>query len=141
MSITNLAILINQTAPAPAGFDFPLVAALTAFIALPVKFLVDVVKGWNVVPGPVLPVIGIAIGYVFCVVTLIAAKTIFDASVFAQCGIASVGAQVAAMAVTWNQARADKVEERIQTALDLPQGSSKADVNAKVYETEVKENQ
>lgn len=132
-------LLWFQTAPAPAGFDFPLVTALTAFIALPVKFLVDVVKGWNKVPGPALPVIGIAIGYVFCVVALVAAKTAFDASVFAQCGIAAVGAQIGAMAVTWNQARADKVEERVQVALDLPQGSSKDDVNAKVYKTE-KEN-
>lgn len=132
----NLATLILQTAPAPAGFDFPLVTTLTAFIALPVKFLVDVVKGWSKVPGSALPVVGIAIGYAFCVLVLIAAETPFKAAVFAQCGIAAVGAQVAAMAVTWNQTRANKVEERIQTALDLPQGSSKDDVNAKVFERE-----
>lgn len=136
----SLATFILQTAPAPAGFDFPLVTALTAFIALPVKFLVDVVKGWNVVPGSALPVIGIVIGYGFCIVALIAARTAFDSAVFAQCGIAAVGAQIAAMAVTWNQTRANKVEERIQTALDLPQGSSKAEVDAKVFETETKEN-
>jgi len=124
---------VLQTAPAPAGFDFPLVTALTGFIALPVKFLVDVVKGWNTVPGPMLPVIGIAIGYVFCLVVLVAARTSLDSAVYAQCGIAAVGAQIGAMAVTWNQTRADKVEERVQTALDLPQGSSKADVNAKVF--------
>lgn len=129
-------LLWFQTAPAPAGFEFPLVTALTAFMALPVKFLVDVVKGWNVVPGPVLPVIGIVIGYVFCVLVLIAARTPFDSAVYAQCGIAAVGAQIAAMAVTWNQTRADKVEERIQTALDLPQGSEKSDVNAKVFNKE-----
>lgn len=132
----NLATLIPQTAPAPAGFDFPLVPALTAFIALPVKFLVDVVKGWSVVPGSTLPVVGIVIGYGFCVLVLIAAETPFAAKVFAQCGIAAIGAQIGAMAVTWNQTRANKVEERIQTALDLPQGSSKDDVNAKVFEKE-----
>lgn len=128
-------VIFLQPAPAPAGFEFPLVTALTAFMALPVKFLVDVVKGWNVVPGPVLPVIGIIIGYVFCILVLVAARTPFDSAVYAQCGIAAVAAQIAAMAVTWNQTRADKVEERVQTALDLPQGSSKADVNARVFET------
>lgn len=132
-NLATIAIVLFQTAPAPAGFDFPLVAALTAFIALPVKFLVDVVKGWNVVPGSALPVIGIVIGYAFCVLVLVAAEAPFKASVFAQCGIAAVGAQIAAMAATWNQTRANKVEERIQTALDLPQGSSKADVNAQVF--------
>lgn len=127
-------LLWLQTAPAPAGFDFPLVTALTAFTALPVKFLVDVVKGaWTTVPGAVLPLVGIVIGYVFCVIVLVASETTFTAAVYAQCAIASVGAQVAAMAVTWNQTRANKVEERIQTALDLPQGSSKEDVNAQVF--------
>ena len=126
-------LLVMQSAPAPAGFEFPLVTALVAFMALPVKFLVDVVKGWNVVPSTALPVIGIVIGYAFCLVVLVAARTPFDSAVFAQCGIAAVGAQIAAMAVTWNQTRADRVEERIQTALDLPQGSSKADVNAQVF--------
>lgn len=136
----DLAIFtLLQTPPAPAGFDFPLVPALTAFIALPVKFLVDVVKGWNRVPGPALPLIGIIIGYGFCIIALIAARTVFDSAVFAQCGLAAVGGQIAAMAATWNQTRANKVEERIQTALDLPQGSSKAEVDAKVFETE-KEN-
>lgn len=131
--MTGSLLLWVQTAPAPAGFDFPLVTALTAFIALPVKFLVDVVKGWDVVPGKVLPVIGIVIGYVFCVVVLVAARTSFDSAVYAQCGLAAVGAQIAAMAVTWNQTRASKVEERIQVALDLPAGSDKADVDKVVY--------
>lgn len=132
----NLATLLLQTAPAPAGFDFPLVAALTAFIALPVKFLVDVVKGWEAIPGSTLPIVGIVIGYAFCVLVLVAAETTFTAAVYAQCGIAAVGAQIAAMAATWNQTRAAKVEERIQVALDLPQGSSKDDVDAKVFEKE-----
>ena len=110
-TLATITIVLLQTAPAPAGFDFPLVPALTLFIALPVKFLVDVVKGWNAVPGPALPVIGIVIGYAFCVLVLVAAKTPFDASVFAQCGIAAVGAQVAAMAATWNQSRAERIVE------------------------------
>ena len=132
----NLATLLLQTAPAPAGFDFPLVTTLTAFIALPVKFLVDVVKGWNLIPGSALPVIGIIIGFAFCVLVLVAAQTAFTAAVYAQCGMAAVGAQVAAMAATWNQTRANKVEERIQTALDLPAGSSKAEVDKAVFEKE-----
>ena len=132
----NLATLLLQAAPAPAGFDFPLVTALTAFLALPVKFLVDVVKGWNLLPGSVLPLVGIVIGYGFCVIVLVAASTPFAAAVYAQCAIASVGAQIAAMAVTWNQTRANRVEERIQTALDLPAGSNKAEVDKVVFEKE-----
>lgn len=129
-------ITLFQPAPGPSGFEFPLVTALTAFIALPVKFLVDVVKDWNVVPRQALPLVGVIIGYVFCVMTLIAARTPLDAAVYSQCGIAAVGAQIVAMAVTWNQTRANKVEERIQTALDLPQGSSKAEVDAQVFNKE-----
>lgn len=135
-NLATVTIALLQSAPAPPGFEFPLVTALTAFIALPVKFLVDVVKGWNKVPGPMLPLVGIVIGYIFCIVALVAARTPFDAAVYAQCGIAAVGAQIAAMAVTWNQTRANKVEERIQTALDLPKGSSKAEVDAQVFNKE-----
>jgi hypothetical protein len=118
---------------APAGFDFPLVAALTAFIALPVKFLVDVVKGAiPELPGAFLPLVGIIIGLLFCVVVLVAAETPFKASVYAQCAIAAVGAQVAAMAVTWNQTRADKVDEKIQTALEAPTGTTRAQLEKTV---------
>lgn len=129
-------ILLQTTTLGPTGFDFPLVPALTAAIALPVKFMVDVVKGWEIIPSSTLPIVGIVIGYGFCILILIGARVSFDSAVYAQCGIAAVGAQIAAMAATWNQTRAAKVEERIQVALDLPQGSSKDDVNAKVFEKE-----
>lgn len=115
---------------APAGFDFPLVAALTAFIALPVKFLVDVVKGLlPQINDGVTPAVGIAMGFFFCLVVLVANQTAITKAVLAQCGIAAVGAQVAAMAATWNQNRVQKVNERIDAALSLPPGSTRADVN------------
>ena len=118
---------------APAGFDFPLVTALTAFTALPVKFLVDVVKGAiPKLPSAFLPLIGVIVGFLFCLLVLVAAETSFKAAVYAQCGIAAVGAQVAAMAVTWNQTRADKVDEKIQTALDAKPGTTRAQVDAVV---------
>ena len=118
---------------APAGFDFPLVAALTAFIALPVKFLVDTIKGAvPQIPGPTLPLVGVLVGFGFCMVVLTAAETAFKPSVLAQCGIAAVGAQVAAMAVTWNQTRVEKVDEKIEAALNMPSSATKADVEAKV---------
>lgn len=135
-NLATITITLFQPAPGPSGFEFPLVTALTAFMALPVKFLVDVVKGWNKVPGSMLPLVGIVIGYVFCLTVLTAARTPLDGAVFAQCALAAVGAQIMAMAATWNQTRANKVEERIQTALDLPQGSSKAEVDAQVFSKE-----
>ena len=121
---------------APAGFDFPLVVALTAFIALPTKVLVDVVKGAVAsMPPAVLPIVGLVIAYLFCLVVLVANKTPFDGSVFAQCGIAAVGAQVGAMAVTAFQSKVNKTEERVDAALAAPAGTTKAESDAKVFGT------
>lgn len=117
----------------PAGFDFPLVAALTAFIALPVKVLVDVVKGmFDSLPPKFLPAIGLIIAYLFCLVVLVAAGVPFTSSVYAQCGIAAVGAQVAAMAASGLQNKVNKVDERIDAALAMDKGATRADVDAKV---------
>lgn len=120
---------------APAGFDFPLVAALTAFIALPVKVLVDVVKAAiPKIPPTTLPVVGLIVAYIFCLVVLVAAEIPFRGSVYAQCAIAAVGAQVGAMAVTALQTHVNKVDEKIQTALDAKPGTTRAQVDAKVKE-------
>ena len=121
---------------APAGFDFPLVAALTAFIALPVKVLVDVVKAAVPrLPSTLLPVVGLLIAYVFCLVVLVAAEIALKGSVLAQCGIASVGAQVGAMAVTAFQSKVNKTEERVDAALASKAGTTKAESDAKVFGT------
>lgn len=121
---------------APAGFDFPLVAALTAFIALPVKVLVDVIKGAvPKLPGAFLPVIGIVIAYVFCLIVLVAAEIAFKGSIYAQCAIAAVGAQVGAMAVTSLQTHVNKVDEKIDAALKMTDPrATRADVDAAVKE-------
>lgn len=121
---------------APAGFDFPLVAALTAFIALPVKVLVDVIKAAvPKMPGALLPPIGLIIGFLFSLLVLVAAETAFKGSIYAQCAIAAVGAQVAAMAVTSLQTHVNKVDERIDTALKMNDpNATRADVDAAVKE-------
>lgn len=114
------------TLQAPAGFDFPLVTALTFFIAMPVKILVDVIKGaMPKLPPTLLPVIGLVIGFLFSLLVLIAAETAFKSAVYAQCFIAAVGAQAGAMAASGLQNRVNKVEERVQTALDSPAGTTK----------------
>lgn len=100
-----------QAVPAdapPAGFDLPLVAALTAFIALPVKFLVDVVRGTFTSISNLIPIIGIVIGFLFSVVVLVAIARPLTASVLAQCLIAGVGAQIAAMAASGGQNKANE---------------------------------
>lgn len=118
---------------APAGLDFPLVTLLTGFIALPVKFLVDMVKAAAPkLPDGYLPVVGVLFGFGFCLVVLEANRTHFDGAVFAQCGIAAVGAQAAAMATTWNQNRAQQLNKTIQTAIDSPSGTTVADVKEQV---------
>lgn len=119
---------------APAGFDLPLVTALTAFIALPVKVLVDVVKGAvPKLPSTILPPIGLVVGFLFAVLVLVAVETPFKGSVYAQCAIAAVGAQVGAMAVTAFQSKVNKTEERVDAALAAPAGTTKAEVDAKVF--------
>jgi hypothetical protein len=129
-----LSLFLSLFQAAPAGFDFPLVAALTAFIALPVKVLVDVVKAaMPKLPSSALPIVGLVIAYIFCLVVLVAAEIALKASVFAQCGIAAVGAQVGAMAVTAFQSKVNRTEERVDAALAAPAGTSKAEVDAQVF--------
>lgn len=129
--MTNLFLMFQA---APAGFYFPLVVALTAFIALPVKVLVDIAKAAVPrLPSAGLPLVGLVTAYAFSVVVLIANKTAFDGSVYAQCAIAAVGAQVGAMAVTAFQSKVNKTEERVEAALAAPAGTTKAEVDAKVF--------
>jgi hypothetical protein len=127
----NTMIAILQAAP--VGFDLPLVTALTAFIALPVKVLVDIVKGmWAKAPSGVLPPIGLLIGFGVSVLVLIAIRQPFDGAVYAQCALAAVGAQVGAMAVSALQNKVNKVEERVEAALAAPEGTTKAQINEAV---------
>lgn len=121
---------------APAGFDLPLVTALTAFIALPVKVLVDVVKGAIPrLPPSVLPLAGLIVGFLFAMLVLVAVEVPFKGSVYAQCGIAAVGAQVGAMAVTAFQNKVNKTEERVDAALAAKAGTTKAESDAQVFGT------
>lgn len=118
---------------APAGFDFPLVTAMAAFIALPVKLIVDTIKGAvPIIPPAALPLVGLVVGFAFAVLVLVAAEKPFAAAVLAQCAIAAVMAQIAAMAATWNQSRVEKVDEKIEQALKMSRDSTVADVNAAV---------
>lgn len=118
---------------APVGFDLPLVTALTAFIALPVKVLVDIVKGmWANAPSGVLPPIGLVIGFGVAVLVLVAIRQPFDSAVYSQCALAAVGAQVGAMAVSALQNKVNKVEERVEAALAAPAGTTKAEIDSAV---------
>ena len=126
-------IIIGLLQATPAGFDLPLVTALTAFIALPVKVLVDIVKGmWANAPSGVLPPIGLAIGFGVSILVLVAIKQPLDGAVYAQCALAAVGAQVGAMAVSALQNKVNKVEERVEAALAAPEGTTKAEIDAAV---------
>jgi hypothetical protein len=126
-------IILGLIQAAPAGFDLPLVTALTAMIALPVKVLVDIIKGmWPNAPGGFLPPMGLVIGFAVSLVVLVATKQPLDASIYAQCALAAVGAQVGAMAVSALQNKVNKVEERVDAALAAPPGTTKAEIDAAV---------
>lgn len=126
-------IILGIFQPTPGAFDLPLVTSLTAFIALPVKVLVDIVKGmWPNAPSGMLPPIGLVIGFAVSVMVLVATRQPFDGAVFAQCALAAVGAQVGAMAVSALQNKVNKVEERVDAALAAGPGTTKAEVDAAV---------
>ena len=117
----------------PEGFDFPLVTKLTAFIAMPVKILVDIIKGWTGLQNGPTPVVGLVVGYGFSLVVLVASRTSFDRAIWAQCFIAALAAQGLAMAATWNQNRVQKVNERIQAGIDSTKGGTTIqDINNQV---------
>ena len=124
----NLILAMLQAAP--AGFDLPLVTALTAMIALPVKVLVDVIKGmWPNAPSGMLPPMGLIIGFAIAIVVLVAVRQPLDAAVYAQCTLAAIGAQVGAMAASALQNKVNKVEERVDAALAAAPGTTKAEIN------------
>lgn len=111
MGITTILLFFQAV-----GFDLPLVTSLAAFIALPVKGSVDIVKGaWTRLPSNALPLVGVVVAYVFCVVVLLATKHPFEASIYAQCFLAAVIAQLGAMAATAGQDRANKNRELAQS--------------------------
>ncbi len=69
---------------------------------------------------------------VFEFILLVSKKAVFTSDVIASALLVSVIAWLLAIGVTMAQTKADKVDEKIQTALDLPAGSTKADVNAQM---------
>lgn len=117
----------------PAAFNFPLVAALAAFIALPVKVLVDVVKAAIPKLKPeYLPAVGLVTGYAFSVIVLVAAEIPFKKAVWAQCLIAAVMALVGAMAATALQTKVNMVDETINAALKADAGTTRAEIDKQV---------
>lgn len=106
----RLLILVTFLQAAPGGFDLPYVAPLAAFIALPVKVLVDIVRGaWVGIPAGLVPLVGVVCAFAFSSVVLLAAKIHFDGSVWAQCAIAAVMAQVGAMAASAVQNKVNEI--------------------------------
>jgi hypothetical protein len=126
----NLILAMLQAAQPPIGFDLPLVTGLAGFIALPVKVLVDVIKGmWPKAPPGFLPPIGLVIGFLMSLVVLVAIKQPLDSAIYAQCTLAAVGAQVGAMAASALQNKVNRVEERVDAALAATPGTTKAEIN------------
>ena len=95
------------------------------------KILVELVKMTTLVSSRnLLPILA----FVFaegCAFLLMATKSdaVFNRQVIAMTVLTGIGATAGAIAATALQSRADKVEERVQTALDLPAGSDKKDVD------------
>lgn len=101
-----------QAATTTIGFDLPLVATLAAFVALPTKLVVDLIRGaWVSLPGNLVPIFGVVIAYGMCLLLLVANQNAFSASVFAQCVFAAITAQGGAMAVTGMQNKANEARK------------------------------
>ena len=128
LSIAVFVVFVFTLWQAAPTFDFPLVTKLTLFIALPVKFTVDTVRGMvPQIPSQALPLVGVVAGFLYALLALVADKAAFESAVYAQCAFAAVGAQLGAMAVTSNQTRVQKVDEKINAALDSTKGTSRED--------------
>jgi hypothetical protein len=84
--------------------------------------------------GPVLLAAIFAPLYEFLL--LVSQKAHFTTDTVATGLLVAVIAWLLAIGVTMAQTKADKVEERVQTALDLPPGSTKEDVNAQLSQSE-----
>lgn len=50
----------------------------------------------------------------------------------AKCALAGISAAAGAIGIRATSNKADKIDERVQTALDLPKGSTPSDVEAKM---------
>lgn len=101
------------------------------------KVLVELVKMTTLVSARnLLPVLA----FIFaegCAFLLMAAQSdaVFNRQSIAVTVLTGIGATAGAIAATALQTRADKVEERVQAALDLPAGSDKKDVEQAMKET------
>ena len=114
--------------------DFPLIGLLTGFLSLPLKFLVDVIRrNFPSLPGERVPVIGIGVAYILCMIVVAAAPQItFNVPTFFECLLAAITMQATAMGITEFQTKTNKVEEKINAALLAPQGTSRKELDEMV---------
>lgn len=98
------------------------------------KVLVDVTKLTLVrMPRNYLPLAALFFSEL-CAFLLVAmgGSLSFDRQTISAVVLMGIGATAGAMAITSAQTKADRVEERVDAALDLPSGSTKADVEAAI---------
>jgi hypothetical protein len=107
------------------------------------KILVDLVK---LSPLPTVSKALPVLAFIFsesCAFLLAATNpdTVFDRPTISVIVLVGIGATAGAIAITTTQTKADRVEERLDTALRLQPGSDKADVDSAIARSDAKVNQ
>lgn len=94
------------------GENLVAVGGLSLFLGIPVKGIVDIIKGATGATGGKLPVIGVLVGTILAVLVQVASAYPLSMQVFAMCFFAGLMAQLAAMASTTLQTKMEDAREK-----------------------------
>lgn len=113
-----LAFLLQTPSPSPVaglatGETMVAVGALALFLGIPVKGIVDIIKGATGASGGKLPVIGVFVGMLLAILVQIASGTSLSLMIAAQCFFAGLMAQLTAMASTGLQTKMEAARDKI----------------------------
>lgn len=103
----------ESTVSLATGENMVAVGALALFLGIPVKGIVDIVKGATGASGGKLPVIGVAVGTLLALLVQIASGTSLSTMIAAQCFFAGLMAQLAAMASTGLQTKMEDARDKM----------------------------
>ena len=93
------------------------------------KFLTDILKKSSFpTPSSIRPLLAMIFSFLSAFLLFLAGPDSFTRQSIATLVLVGIAGTAGAMVATMTQTVADKVEEREQIALDLPKGSTKADV-------------
>lgn len=121
LSLTLAVFQVPSPSPTLAGGlatgeNLVAVGGLSLFLGIPVKGIVDIIKGATGATGGKLPVIGVIVGTILAVMVQIASAYPLSMQVFAMCFFAGLMAQLAAMASTTLQTKMEDARDKSEKA-------------------------